>query len=72
MATEKEILGRIAQKHDTEANWNKAKTFIPKKGEIIIYDTDASHNYERMKIGDGSTSVVNLPFYFTNELNTVQ
>lgn len=31
---------RIIQKHDFEANWEKAKTFIPKKGEIIIYDPE--------------------------------
>ena len=34
----KTIQTRIAQKHDVEENWNKAENFIPKKGEIIIYD----------------------------------
>ena len=29
---------RIVHKHDIEANWLKAENFIPKQGEIIIYD----------------------------------
>lgn len=29
---------RIIQKHDSSANWAKATTFVPLKGEIIIYD----------------------------------
>lgn len=31
-------------------------------GEIIIYDADANYSYKRIKIGDGSTNVANLPF----------
>jgi hypothetical protein len=27
------------------------------QGEIIIYDIDATYNYERIKIGDGATTV---------------
>lgn len=57
------INARIIHKHDTEANWSKANNFIPAKGEIIIYDVDTSHNYERFKIGDGTTIVSSLPFY---------
>ena len=60
--TEKQINGRIVLKNDTEANWNKATNFIPKKGEIVIYNTDSSHTYTRFKIGDGTTTVINLPF----------
>ena len=59
---EKQINGRIVLKNDTEANWNKATNFIPKKGEIVIYNTDSSHTYTRFKIGDGATTVINLPF----------
>ena len=40
MATEKNISSRIINKHDTEINWNKATNFIPKAGEIIVYDRD--------------------------------
>ena len=59
---EKEIKSRIIHKHDTEENWLKAVNFIPKKGELIIYDIDTSHDYERFKIGDGITLVSALPF----------
>lgn len=53
---------RIVHKHDTEANWNKAVNFIPKQGEIIVYDIDSTYTYERFKIGDGETLVNSLPF----------
>lgn len=53
---------RIIQKHDTQANWDKATNFIPKIGEIIVYDADDSYSYARVKIGDGVTTVGNLPF----------
>ena len=62
MATEKTISARMQMKTDTALNWSKAINFIPKKGEIIIYEADSDHSYERMKIGDGSTKVNNLPF----------
>lgn len=58
----KEIVSRIVHKHDIEANWQKATSFIPMLGEIIVYDIDASHGHERFKIGDGKTAVNNLPF----------
>lgn len=53
---------RVIHKHDVEARWNFAINFIPKAGEIIVYDRDENHSYERFKIGDGKTTVVNLPF----------
>lgn len=67
MATEKKITSRIQQKHDVAANWAKATNFIPKKGEIIIYDAEYNTSGEetqpvRFKIGDGSKTVNNLPF----------
>lgn len=43
-------------KKDTYDNWSKAKNFIPKDKEIIVY-TDMG-----MKIGDGKTNVNDLPF----------
>lgn len=61
MAT-KTLQSRIIAKHDTEDHWNLAQNFIPKLGEIIIYDIDDNHEYERIKIGDGVTKVANLPF----------
>ena len=43
-------------KKDTLENWNKAKNFIPRKNEVIIY-IDIG-----MKIGDGITKLSDLPF----------
>lgn len=63
---EKEFNGRIIQKHDIEANWEKAVNFSPMKGEVIIYDIDENYNYERLKIGDGETNVNDLPFVVDN------
>lgn len=57
---------RLVCKHDTETNWAKASNFKPEKGELIIYDIDNNHSYERMKIGDGNTLVSNLPFVLDN------
>ena len=54
---------RIQLKNDTEENWNKTQgRFIPLKGEVIIYLTDDTHPFSRLKVGDGITSVVDLPF----------
>ena len=38
--SEKIIQSRAIQKHDTETNWLKATNFIPKQGEIIVYDIE--------------------------------
>lgn len=59
---EKVINGRIVNKHDVEANWIKAVNFIPRQGEIIVYDVDENYNYERFKIGNGTNVVSTLPF----------
>ena len=53
---------RIQNKHDVETNWERAVNFIPKVGELIVYDPDETHTYSRFKIGDGVTSVNSLPF----------
>lgn len=57
-----QINSRLRQKIDTEANWNKALNFIPLHGEIIIYQADENHPYERVKVGDGTTPVNELQF----------
>ena len=62
MNTEKNINTRIIHKHDTETNWNKATNFIPKQGELIIYDKDQKHSQIRLKIGNGITKINDLPF----------
>ena len=80
MATEKKITARIQQKHDVAANWAKATNFIPKKGEIIIYDAEHNASGEetqavRFKIGDGSKTVNNLPFAvidYSSDIETLE
>ena len=69
MANEKVIKTRIQLKNDTETNWNKAVNFIPKQGEIIIYSADDSHPYSRLKVGDGTTTVIGLPFIDAGTIN---
>lgn len=68
---EKRIIGRSVQKHDVEANWIKATNFTPMAGEIIIYDIDSTHSYERVKVGDGKTLVSALPFVDDNKVDKV-
>ena len=58
---------RIINKHAVEADWNKAINFIPKQAELIIYDIDENYSYERFKIGDGITPVIELPFSLQGE-----
>ena len=53
---------RIIHTHDTEANWNLCTEFIPRCGEVIVYDVDESHAYPRFKMGDGIQNIINLPF----------
>lgn len=61
----KTFQGRIVQKHDTKANWDKATNFVPLKGEIIVYD-----DLKKIKIGDGVTKVGNLAFINDNVSST--
>ena len=71
------IKTRIQLKSDTEENWRKSvlttdapgiglktsgASFVPLKGELIVYLEDSTHPFSRLKIGDGNTNVVNLPF----------
>lgn len=60
--TEKTLQTRIQNKHATESSWNSASDFIPKAGELIVYDTDTSHNKPRLKVGNGATAIGSLPF----------
>lgn len=68
--SEKTLKTRIIHKHDIEDNWLKATSFIPKQGELIIYDIDDAHQYERFKIGDGVKNVNDLPFATDNKVPT--
>ncbi len=69
---DKTVKIRLVLKHDTEENWAKAANFIPKQGEVIIYD-GAAGSPSRVKIGDGVTKVNDLPFvhkYLLDNQNT--
>lgn len=68
MANEKIFQSRIQLKHDIEENWSKATNFVPKVGEIIIYDIDENNSIARFKIGDGITNVNSLPFVSHHEV----
>ena len=75
MATEKTLKTRVVLKHDTEANWKTAgeaaNPFVPKKGEVIIYDPDGNYVHSRQKIGDGKTRINDLPFSSVDPLTIV-
>ena len=67
------ISSRVINLHDTEANWKTKTDFIPKSGETIVYDADATHKHCRIKLGDGVTTINNLPFISISEteLNSI-
>ena len=56
------INARVKHKHGTEASWTLLTDFVPMAGEIVIYDTDTANSTPRFKVGDGITTIVNLPF----------
>ena len=61
---EKNFIGRFSQKIDTTENWDSvADTFVPLKGEIIVYQDDPTSVSSKIKIGDGETPVGSLGFF---------
>lgn len=59
----RKIVPTSVAKHDTEANWNEVEdTFIPLAGEVIVYDVDDNNENVRLKVGDGSSPIGELPF----------
>ena len=62
------IKTRIINKHESQLDWDKAVNFIPLQGEIIIYDSTDNNVPSRIKIGDGSTLLADLPFFADNRL----
>lgn len=59
--TEKKFLVTHIQKHGVEEAWN-GSSYVPRKGELIIYDPDANNNQARLKLGDGDKVAKDLPF----------
>ena len=66
-----EIKTRIVHMHDTEERWNKLTSFIPMQGELIVYDIDNNYSYQRFKLGDGKTTIINLPFVTDKVLESI-
>ena len=62
----KKLKTRVALKTDSYENWAKATEFIPMAGEVVVYTNNGTP--DKIKIGDGSTTVGNLPF-FTGSYN---
>lgn len=49
-----------SMKYGTPEDWEKAKNYVPKKGDILIYTLVDSN--AKMKIGDGIHIPNDLPF----------
>jgi len=59
---EKQVKVNVVHRHDTETNWQQAD-MVPLAGEMIIYDVGGNVTQRpRVKLGDGTTGVNNLPF----------
>lgn len=62
----KQINARIITKHDSAANWAKAVNFVPKEGELIVYEPEPVNggvsSVARLKVGDGVNKISNLKF----------
>lgn len=63
----KTIQTRVQHKRETAANWDSATGFIPLDGELIVYKPDAASEPAKLKVGDGKTTVGNLPFTVNNQ-----
>jgi hypothetical protein len=60
---------RISNLAKTQAEWSKIN-FVPMLGELIIYIPDKDYKYARLKVGDGTHALDELPFIIeaiTNE-----
>lgn len=69
------VNARISHKSDTTEHWNAKRSFIPLRGEIIIY-TDHGQmddgygntiNVPGIKVGDGNAYLIDLPFVGAEE-----
>ena len=65
-----------APKIEATQDWEKAKNFIPKKDQIIIYDGKKENEKyiepPRLKIGDGKTKVNDLPFETNSAISYIE
>lgn len=77
------IKTRVQLKSDTEANWKKSvlttdhpdgqktsgTSFVPLLGELIVFTSDDAHPFSRLKVGNGSSNVLALPFIDAGTIN---
>lgn len=78
----KKMKGRVQHKGKTEAEWYldvydangdlRDTPFIPLKNEIIIFSKDENNENDRLKVGDGITNVIDLPFSASLELEKIE
>lgn len=70
-----DILDTIPQvRYDTTENWNAFPSFVPERGAIIAYSDYAvvdDKEIPNIKIGDGSTYLIDLPFVGEDMYNAV-
>lgn len=58
---ERELRGIAIPRHDTAINWAKAINFVPKQGELIVYDADTLSEYPTtLTVGDTTYNVSDL------------
>ena len=55
------VNSRIQLKHDTTANWNNARGFIPMAGEVIVYDDWQTKTYTVEEYGQQVTKTDQIP-----------
>lgn len=60
--SKKTIKARIQHLCKTESEWNQLPDFVPKAGELIIYQTNS---VPKIKIGDGKSRLRELDFVVT-------
>jgi hypothetical protein len=66
---EPKMRARVSLLHKTETEWNSMINFVPLSGEFIIFDPDKTHNYARLKVGDGNTKLKDLPFFIDSAID---
>ena len=58
------VTAELITTHDTPDNWaqESVKDFVPAQGRFIVYDETDESKPSRVKIGNGKSSIADLPF----------
>jgi hypothetical protein len=62
---------RVSHLHRKEADWLKLTNWVPEAGELVIYDPDEEYNYARVKVGDGISTLTDLPFFIQETIESL-